>query len=103
MRTLKIAAFIAATTLLASCATATAMLYDEDRLASAAAARFGVDASQIAITNRVAVANGTYFDVSLRDGRTTRCFHDGNALGFGLMSNGVRCGAEMDSNPLTGR
>ncbi|HYE23368.1 MAG TPA: hypothetical protein VEA92_02895 [Candidatus Paceibacterota bacterium] len=87
-----VAALILASASLAGCATATGALWSEDRLVDAAAARFGVNPASIQITNCVPTGSGTWFTVHLPSGEKHRCFHDGNLMGAGVFSNGVRCG-----------
>ncbi|MBO9501197.1 hypothetical protein [Brevundimonas sp. A19_0] len=96
MRIKMLGVALAASFAASGCATATGMLYSEDRLAQMAAAHFGVDASQIEISRRDPQAGGTYFTVTLPDGKTERCFSDGNAMGFGLTHNALRCGQQMN-------
>ena len=85
------------------CATATGALYGEDRLAEITAPQFGLRPDEIAIRNRQATSTGSYYDVVLPSGEAVRCFHDGNVMGLGLMSNPPRCGNQLNQNPLTGR
>lgn len=77
------------------CASATGMMYSDQRLAELTAPQFGVAPGQLTISNRQSTATGSYYDVRLPSGQTTRCFHDGNALGLGL-SNPPRCGARLN-------
>lgn len=105
MRTLKCVAFaaiaLAATSALSACATTTEELYPDDRLAQMTARELGLDASSIRIYGRESGTFGTYYNVALPDGQTTRCHHDGNVFGLGF-SNPPRCGDAMHTNPLTG-
>jgi hypothetical protein len=87
---------------LTGCASATGMLYGDDRLAQLTAPQFGLTPNQITISNRQAMSNGSYYDVTLPSGERVRCFHDGNAMGLG-MSNPPRCGSQINQNPLLGR
>ena len=86
--------------LMTGCATATAALWSEDRLTGAVEARYGYDRGSVRISNVNRATQGTYFDATLPDGSTVRCFHDGNALGAGLFSNGVRCGDDLERSPF---
>ena len=85
---------------LSGCATATGMLYSEQRLADLTAPQFGLRPSEITISNREPTSNGTYYDVTLPGGRKVRCFHDGNLGGMGLMSNPPRCGDRLNNGPF---
>lgn len=87
---------------LTACATATGMMYGDDRLAQLTAPQFGLAPNQITISNRQAMSTGTYYDATLPTGEKVRCFHDGNIMGLG-MSNPPRCGNQINQNPLTGR
>lgn len=66
------------------------------------AAHFGVPESSIQISDRQATTMGTYYNVTLPDGTTTRCYLNGNAFGMGLY-NAPQCGDDIGRNPLTGR
>lgn len=102
MTALRLAALVGAMSTLAGCATATGMMYSDDRLAQLTAPQFSLRAHEITISNREPTATGTYYDAALPSGGKVRCFHDGNIMGLGL-SNPPRCGSQMNQNPLTGR
>ncbi|HEY0979290.1 MAG TPA: hypothetical protein VGE23_00385 [Candidatus Paceibacterota bacterium] len=106
MRTLKCVAFaaiaLAGASALSACASATGVLYSEDRLAQITARHLGVDPSSIRIYDREPTGMGTYYNVALPNGQTTRCFHDGNLLGYGVFSNPPRCGSQINTNPMPG-
>lgn len=87
---------------LTGCASATGMLYGDERLAQLTAPQFGLTPNQITISNRQAMSNGSYYDVTLPSGEKVRCFHDGNVMGLGL-SNPPRCGSQINQTPLLGR
>ena len=88
---------------LTGCASATGMIYGDDRLAQLTAPQFGLTPNEITISNRQATPGGSYYDVTLPSGERMRCFHDGNLMGYGVFSNPPRCGTQMNQNPLTGR